>query len=275
MLASLFQKHEIHFGYRGGVPFMRARSSDKVLEYIPAPLFLPKRDGVAPDLPLPLIHGFVHWLDLNSRTLEIRPVATMWWSRYSDWKIDLGTNQGWRNRVLLVDPQSNIFGRVASIIEPFEHRDGMVVFQPQKGSLVLDLPSLELSFRVNSNGMLESRQLGASIDQDQDSGTLYGISSSLVLRDVKVPDDRSILVAMGPATIQKEGHHVKIKIRHSGYYARFFINKTLGRLECASDPRLTYFKAYCHSITSSVMPDPLTGRTGTEEAMHCLEAGNA
>lgn len=49
----------------------------------------------------------------------------------------------------------------------------------------------------------------------------------------------------------------------------------LGRLECAAEPRLLYFKAYCHAITASVQPDPLTGRTGTEEALSCLQAANA
>ena len=49
----------------------------------------------------------------------------------------------------------------------------------------------------------------------------------------------------------------------------------LGRLECAAEPRLLYFKAYCHAITSSVHADPLTGRTGTEEALSCLQAANA
>ena len=46
-------------------------------------------------------------------------------------------------------------------------------------------------------------------------------------------------------------------------------------MECASEPRLIYFKAYCHAITSFILPDPLTGRTGTDEAIHCLQSGNA
>lgn len=49
----------------------------------------------------------------------------------------------------------------------------------------------------------------------------------------------------------------------------------LGRLECAAEPRLIYFKAYCHSITASFNQDPLTGRTGTEEALSSLQAASA
>lgn len=42
--------------------------------------------------------------------------------------------------------------------------------------------------------------------------------------------------------------------------ASTFINKVLGRLECPSEPRLIYFKAYYHTATSFLLPDPLTGR---------------
>ena len=275
MLASLVHEHQIHFGYRDGIHFMRARSARKTLELIPHTVFLASNLDNAPDLPLPLIHGSVHWLDLESRCVEIRPQGTMWQSKYSDWKIGLWTNQAFRREALLVDPRSSVFRRVATIIEPFEHRSNIIISQPQRSNLVLHLPGLELSFRVNSEGLLESQQLRAIVDSNQDAGTLYGLESSLVLRDSIVSEDRSVIVAMGPAKLEKNGHHVKIRINHTGYYARFFINTILGRLECASEPRLIYFKAYCHAITAFVLADPLTRRTGTDEAIHCLQAGNA
>lgn len=280
-LASLFVGHQIHFGFRDGVPFMRARSPDKrTLELVPPTVFLSRVPSDAPDLPLPLISECAHWLDLASHSIEIRSSSNMWRSKQRNWVINLRTNQAHRGQInegysLLVDPRSSIFNRIATIIEPFEHRSKMTVFQPQKNNVSLHLPGLELSFRVNSEGLLESQQLRAVIDTNQDAGTLYGIESKLVLRDSMVPEDRSIVVAMGPATIEQNGAHVRIRISHTGFYARFLINNVLGRLECASEPRLIYFKAYCHAITAFVLPDPLTGRTGTEEAIHCLRSGNA
>jgi hypothetical protein len=56
-------------------------------------------------------------------------------------------------------------------------------------------------------------------------------------------------------------------------YGHFVINDVLGRLDCPAEPRLLYFKALAHAYTSFVLPDPLTGRTGTEEALHCLRSG--
>jgi len=273
MFASLFEQHEIHFGFRDGIPISRARSAGKILEFIPPNVFM--AGGDAPDLPFPLIKGCVHWLDLFGRSLEIRPQATTWWSKPSDWTIDLHSHSAYRRESLLVDPRSAIFNRVATMIEPFEHRKSMVIYQPQRWNLSVHLPDLELRFAVNREGLLESRQLRAVVDSNQDAGTLYGMGSSLVLRDSVVPADRSIIVAMGPANIDESGGHARIRINHTGYYARFFINKVLGRLECPPEPRLIYFKAYCHAVTAYVLPDPLTGRTGTDEAIHYLQAGNA
>lgn len=277
-LASLFEGHQIHFGFRDGVPFMRARLSKRTLELVPPTTFLSSNED--PDLPLPLIEGCAHWLDLASHEIEIRSSSTMWRSKQRNWVIDLRTWQAHRGQVdqrysLLVDPRSLVFNRIAKIIEPFEHRRNMIVFQPQKGNVALHLPGLELAFRVNLDGLLESQQLRAVIDTNQDAETLYGMESKLVLRDSMVPEDRSIVVAMGPATIEQHRNHVRVRIKHDGYYARFPINKVLGRLECASEPRLIYFKAYCHAITAFVLPDPLTRRTGTDEAIHCLRSGNA
>lgn len=274
--ASHFESHQIHFGFRDGIPFMRVRSpNNRTMELVPSTVFLSNSHGDVSDLPLPLVNGCVHWLDLETRSIEIRSLATMWRPKQRNWVIDLQTSQAHRGYSLLVDPRSSIFNRIATTIEPFEQRSRMTVFQPQRSNISVQLPGLELSFRVNSEGLLESQQLRAVIDSDQDAGTFYGMDSKLVLRDSVVPEERSIVVAMGSAEIQKNGAHVRIHISHTGFYARFFINKVLGRLECPSEPRLIYFKAYCHAATSFILPDPLTGRTGTDEAIHCLQSGNA
>ena len=275
MLAGIMEGHQVHFGFRNGIHFMRARSEGVTLEFIPDSVFLTGNRNEPPDLPLPLIHGHVHWLNLQSHSIEIRPRATMWRSKASDWRIDLHTYQATRRASLLVRPGSSAFDRIAEIIEPFEHRNRMVIHQARGGLIYLRLPALELTFKVNRDGLLESGQLQAVIDSNQDAGTLYGLDSKLVLSDVRIPENRSVIVAMGPAEIKPYMKHVRIHINHTGFYARFPINDLLGRLECAAETRLVYFKAYCHAITGFVRPDPLTKRTGTNEALHCLCAGDA
>ncbi|MCJ1447859.1 MAG: hypothetical protein MMC23_008371 [Stictis urceolatum] len=277
MLASPFEEHLIHFGSRSGEPFMRAQDKHgRVFELVQPEVFLPRDSRRAPDLPLPLIYDHAHWFDIKAKIIEIRPEKTKWRVKWSDWKLDLNSCVAFRRTSRLVDPQSTIFGRVASILEPFEHRSRMVVFQPEKRNLSVHLPSLKLSFEVNSEGLLHCQHLRAIIDENQDAGALYGLDSKLVLRDEIVQQDRMVIVAMGTYTVAKQGIHVRaVTNPNDGFYARFHINKILQRLECAIEPRLVYFKAYCHAITSFVVADPLTGRTGVEEALACLRAGNA
>lgn len=252
MLASPFEEHEIHFGFRDGYQFMRVRhrsAANPVLEFLPASVFLGFHGREVPELPLPLIHNCVHWLNLESRTVEIRPRSTMWRSKMSDWKINLETSQGFRRLSALVDPCSAVFDRIAKMIEPFETRNKMIIFQPSKNNIRLDLPGLELTFRVNSDGLLESRQLRAFVDSNQDAGTFYGLKSKLVLCDNVIPDNRSVLVAMGPANIKRHEPHMTIIINHTGYYARFSINKVRG----CPDKVINRFVELSHSlVTGSV-----------------------
>ena len=275
-LSTPYKQHEIYFGIRGDCPFLRVRTVDrKILEYVPPEIFMPAKGTEHPDLPWPLLETHVHWLDISSRALIIRPEHDMWHGKPSDWVVNLRTLQAWRRKSLLVDPSSKIFSTIVSTLEPFEDSRGVVIHQPLAGNVRLQLTKLELSFKVDSEGLLECQQLNSTVDPNQDAGTFYGLKSSLVLRGTADPQDRSILVAIGEARLDQQWGHPHIVIVHRGYYARYHINTVLGRLECPCEPRLMYFKAYCHALTSSAMPDPLTRKTGTEEAVQCLRAGNA
>ena len=139
--------------------------------------------------------------------------------------------------------------------------------------LSVELRRLQLFFSVNQRGLLESRELRSEIDIDQDAGTWYGLNSKLVLRDVTNKRNRSILTPMGTLLYRRKGPHVSINVENRGEYGRFTINNILGRLDCPAEPQLLYLKAQFHAYTSFITPDPLTGRTGTEEALHCLKSG--
>ena len=84
---------------------------------------------------------------------------------------------------------------------------------------------------------------------------------------------RSVIVPIGDTNYRRVGPHVEINIKNVGIYATFMINDVLGRLDCNAVPRLLYLKAHLHAYTSYIIPDSLTGRTGTEEALHCLASG--
>jgi hypothetical protein len=92
-------------------------------------------------------------------------------------------------------------------------------------------------------------------------------------REPTAHGQRSILVPFGVISYKRNGPHVAVQVNNSGDYGRFAINEILGRLDCPAEPRLLYLKAAFHAYTSFALPDSLTGRTGTEEALHCLRSG--
>lgn len=180
----------------------------------------------------------------------------------------------------MVNPYCALYDRATKILGSFENLQFITVVQPgqrlpsgRPKSLQVELPRLQIMFHVNQKHMLQSPQLKVEIDQNQDAGTWYGFRSKLVCRSVSNPDHQSILVPIGSLEARPDGCHVEVRIVPTGMYGRFTVNKTLGRLDCASEPVLVYTKALLHAMTSFVLPDRLTGRTGLEEAIEWLKSG--
>lgn len=284
-LARLYEEHEVHFGLRDGCAVIRAARYNKksrvyeIWEFVPQSR-LSRQDSF--DLPAELIQNCGHWLNVNTRCLEIRrglPSTTAFWvTRLSDWIIDVPSRRASRgvSGSQLVDPQSETFAQIAAIFCDFERPDKLTVFQPQslRGRLTVELKHLDLHFAVNKNSLLQCQQLNAEIDPDQDAGTWYGLRSKIVMREIGT-GSRSIIVPLGQLDVRRNDLHVDVRIRGGSHYARFRIDSLLGRLSCSPEPRLIYTKALYHATTSFCLPDSLTGRTGASEAFDILKSGVA
>lgn len=273
MLASRWGGHQIHLGLRNGRPVIQARIQGCLLEHVDRSIFGTGKDS---DLPSPLIHDCVHWLNLSTGQLEFRKRPKIWkHNRLGNWFLDVRTRRAWRCQVSLVDPHSALFHRIAGIFQHFEGAERLTVFQPFHLNLTVELKRMDLEFRVNRKGLLQSKQLRSEIDPDQDDGTWYGLESKIVLRDARNHLQRSVIVPIGPLKYHRHGPHVAVRVVNDGRYGRYHIDKILGRLHCATEPLLMYTKAQLHAFTSFVLPDPLTGRSGTEEALACLASGSS
>ncbi|KAH8424803.1 uncharacterized protein LDX57_002546 [Aspergillus melleus] len=259
--------HHIHIGYRRQTLIVRAVYREEILELIPRHIFINGQDR---DLPASAIFDCVHWLNPRFKRLEIRRKPRIWHNRPGNWIIDLTTRRASRRSVFLVDPHSPIFQRIVDIFSGFEEPQNLTVFQPQEKSLSIEIKRMDLSFYVNSRQLLHFKQLHAEIDTNQDIGTWFGLESSLVLRN---PSQRMVITTMGAIRYRRQGMHVAVRLDNDGRYARYIIDKELGRLHCPPMPQLLDIKARLHAFTSSFLPDPLTGRTGTEEALSCLQSG--
>lgn len=264
--------HEVHIGFRGEQMIIRDYFQGKLWELIPRGSFA---RGNIYDLPALLVDDSFHWLDLNSGILHIRPCAAKWKPKDSNWQIDLKTHIGTRRSSRLVDPHSPIFRKIANIFEGFEDMRFLTVYQPRREPLSVELRRLQLTFKVSKtgNGSLCCNELNAEVDRNQDAGTWYGLSSKLVLCDTLNLQERIIVVPMGSIRVRRNKFHVVVSLDQNGYYAKYSINQIIGRLDCPAEPRMLYLKAQLHAYTSSVVPDSLTGRTGTEESLHFLQSG--
>ncbi|RKF65793.1 putative p-loop containing nucleoside triphosphate hydrolase [Erysiphe neolycopersici] len=288
----LINGHEVHLGTRNGKKIIQVFTEQCSLEYLPLHIFMGDETS---DLPTYLLTNYIHWLNLKTGCINICHTSNPWKHELTDWVINFINRTGSRQQSLsmlyLIDPYSPIYKAIARIFKGFEKPSELFIFQENNGGIKVFLPRLELRFQINENQHFECSELRSEIDPDQDVGTWYDLKSKLVLRGIaRVPNTqnrfgagtrketkivptyrRTILVPTGDAYFKKDGPYVEVRVYNTGSYARFLVNDVLGRIDPA-DPSDQYLKAYYHAVTSRLNPDSLTGRTGTEEAIHCLNS---
>ena len=247
------------------------------------------------DLPVVLVEGHVHWLNLSTSIMEIRPLDSLWEPSSENWKINCtpGHYRMRRGHEFLVDIRSQSWSMISSLLRPLgTPQDLIISVSPMSSSqptsslqLSALLPRYDLSFYVDADGDLQSRDIrGMVYDENQSIGTLFGLVNQLVLRP-KVKDAnalelvfRCVLIPDGKVSFRVEGHHVRVDITtdHSIVkrvtYQTYRVNTDLGCL--TGDDSLTskLYRAYLHALTSGCSVDPLTGRSGTEEALSVLRS---
>jgi hypothetical protein len=112
------------------------------------------------------------------------------------------------------------------------------------------MPRLQLDFYMRKGArQLESKQFsGMTVDINQSIGTLTGLASKLVLR-CDDNSSRSVIVPDGNVQFELDHDHVRVSIvtptQHVSYH-------------------------HYYAVTAHCLTDELTGRTGTEQALHTL-----
>lgn len=284
-LVNMHEGNEVYFGIRhAGKPdeavVVQLRSGRNVLEFVPREVFV---RGHEFDLPLKLRDEMcMHFLNYTTGCLEIRRQPQIWRLRPQDWVLDLRRRTCQRGRLgkisRLLSYESRIGRSLVQSFDNFERPEGLLFYLPCAGRSrpYVEVNRFELTFFVNKQGLLQDNKSNMEFDEDQDVGTLYGLLSKIVLRDVKDHAKRSVIVPLGDAHSRLCGPHVEITIKTgANNLIKFDIDEVLGRLVTPPEPALIYAKAYYHALTSFPIPDPLTSRTGMEEAFHILRSGAA
>ena len=259
--------------------------------------FIPHKE-LEGDLPAVLLEGHAHWLNLSTSILEIRPLSTLWEASSDNWKIDctLGHYRMWKRHERLLDIRSQSWKIVSSLFKPLCTPQDLIVSVLQDHTsqptsplqLSIYLPGYDLSFYVDEDGDLHSRDIqGMVYDGNQYIGSLFGLVNRLVLRP-KIRDyniieltPRCVLIPDGEVSLQTDDHHVRVEIdtnHDSGFkrvtYQTYKIDTDLGCLTGDAGLTSKLYCAYLHALTSGYYPDPLTGRSGTEEALSILQSGS-
>ena len=274
----------------------------EVLELIPS-------SRLQEDLPPALIDGHVHWLNLSTKILEVRPFERLWEESSENWRIDCASGQYcmYRGRETLVDIRSPTWAMVSKCFESLNSvHEGMILddeaLQIQSRNLLITispidsasdlrlsvtLPRYALSFSVNEMEELESRDFKNMVyDENQCVGTLFGLENFLVLRPKThlagflIPESlilRRVLIPNGFP--EEEAGHVRIDIGYTAWlksdeplYHTYDVDTELGCLIGNGSLKSTRLLAYVHATTSCHWPDPLTGKTGTQAALCLLQS---
>ncbi|KIK36544.1 hypothetical protein CY34DRAFT_16314 [Suillus luteus UH-Slu-Lm8-n1] len=280
----LFCDHVVSFSLRAPKDLIiRAKHvthDSPILQLIPSHKFVN-------DLPTTLVEGQTHWLNLRTSEIEIRPAENAWKSSPDNWVLRFAASgfSTVRNSsgATLVDIRSKTWDMISKRLRPLEDARFIVVTHNQASgsapSLKADLPRYGLEFFVDEDGELQSRNMrNMVVDVIQSTGTMLGLVNQLVLRPkLQVADEhpRTVIIPDGRVSYSADGHHVRVTIAPEGPRLTYQLYRVDADLRCLTgNVGLTskLYQALLHAVTSGCVPDPLTGRTGTEEALHLLHS---
>jgi hypothetical protein len=253
---------------------IKARAEHQIFQLIP-------HEKLAGDFPESLVSGYVHWLDLESGTLEFRPLDHAWTPQSTNWRLSLGRTPGRISTMTsghqkMVDINSQLFKMVAGalgVLDDPHHIHVIRAIKDDDETVEIHLVRLRLKFFINQNGVLESQELNAKVDQNQDIGCLYGLKNKLVLLDCGT-SCRSVLIPYGGVQLFKVKRQTVVTVnppeepRLRCFHYSF--DKHLKVLQGSCDMLEILYLAYMHAVTSYVLPDPATERSGTAEAIRIL-----
>ncbi|KAF9472985.1 hypothetical protein BDN70DRAFT_925404 [Pholiota conissans] len=288
---SLVHGKQVFFALRDGVPVIQARSlgDSETFELIP-------HDVLEEDFPLPLSSEYVHWMALHRGEVEFRPLDAdrdqIWDSSSKHWCLKFSYHSDSKmvhKRITdkLVDIQSATFQGIAARLRPLEAPNYIIITANTNHFVSVKLPRYRLSFFLNNDGELESRNLrGMVIDNDQSAGTMIGLTSQLVLRAkeatfASLPRSRIVLIPHGDVhySTSPSTNHVRVWIdthseRRVTWY-KYEVDTDLGILAGNINTTSHFLKVYLHALTSHPLPDPLTSQRGTDFALQELAAASS
>ncbi|KAJ5556707.1 hypothetical protein N7494_000622 [Penicillium frequentans] len=276
-----YLNHTVHLG-KEPVPgssncelVVKAVRDSRVWEFVPPRLL----DGLFPDS---FVEDYAHWYAVEDGYVEFRPIKNPWLSSNQNWRLHKShpatTWQLARHGTLLVSNRSRTAKVISRIFQPVEQASKLhCILHNASKSLSVALLRFQLEFTLPPGSSdLQSRQHpGMLIDNDQSLDSLFGLQNKLLLIEPQ-SKDRVLLIPEGGVSWSKEDGHVRVAIssQPEAKLHAYPIDTQLGRFMDNGSLKSKLYLAYLHALTSSFLPDPLTGRTGTEQALVMLRSAS-
>jgi len=268
-----FRGYNVQMVMHGEHLIVRATDPSATFETVPSRV-------VRPDYPQHFHDDYVHWYNARENIVEFRPIDDPWNPRSAlKWTLSQTKTPRWKltkDSACLLGIKSETSQALWHILQPLAHSSRIhCTFEPSESLLQVEIPSLRLGFSLAENSStLQSREYRSmAVDQDQSLGTLIGFLNKLILKS-QTSSSRIALILESELSYVKQHDHISIRVNHcskSKVHA-LGVDTSLHRLLDSGDVDCKLYLAYLHALTSFCLPDPLTRRTGTEEALSILRS---
>lgn len=275
---NFYHGHALFFGLSSATDpdlLLVTKRGTEVYDLVPARVFY----QVLPEM---FSSKYIHWYSRSSNTIEFRDKNAPWTaSPESNWVL-AQTGQGWtlarKNARILIGPETESAKYFHNLFKPLEAREFLhISLETSSGNVEIELPRLKLDFTLQAAcTKVRSRQYrDMYIDSNRRIDALVGFDSKIVLRSDQ--NRRKILVPDGePQLSHSATNHPRISVSHgSSRKAHIYdLDNLLCRIVDNGSLESKLIICYLHALTSSCLPDRLTGRTGTEQALSILRSAS-
>jgi hypothetical protein len=293
--------HQVHFGMIENELIIRSLKDGLDSELIPA-------SKLAKRFPKLLLSNYTHWLvhtererdaetKVQSDTYEIiqfRSTRNTWEASKDSQVLYLQLGKdgyghlrtAWNGNKELehVGMRSMTATVISDIFRSIEYPEYIhLTLDSEKSKLNIHLPRYQASFSLDygEDAIRSDQYVDLIVDEDQSLGTLHGLQSRMVLRSKENRGSlaaRAVLVPEGQPFFVKERigyasvYLVPDRTESSIKYHFYYVKELLGFLKGPGTLRSELYLCYLHAVTSHVLPDALTGYTGTERALQILRS---
>lgn len=263
---------QVQLGMFNDCMIVQAKNSEGLWETIPT-------EALQGAYPAHFSDKFVFWYCAAKNEVHLRPVEDPWSSKSPrNCILSHVSSQSW----ILSSGDRHVLGlssetskALAAVLCPLAAPPSIhCLLNSGDRSLSVEIPSIRLNFLL-SNGSTDLQSCeyrGRFVDQNQRLGTLVGFSNKLLLISKDGENRLAILLESDLSYSKKYGHTVvEVQNRAEAKVHAVEVDTSLCRLQDSGlDCKL--YLAYLHALTSFCLPDPLTHRTGTEQALTILRS---